>query len=110
MNYPNLTQALNQYCSYIQSVFKSNVQYRTGALRDSIKVWCDINGQSFQLHISLLDYWKYLPNPFPLKEVLSMVEPLTLVPSSSRYPLDFSSWQQRLNQAYESDVLLFLNS
>lgn len=108
MTYPNLTAALNAYAAYLQSTFKEHVQVRTGALRDSIKVWCTVNGQEYQLHIDLNHYWKYLPDPFPINSAFSLLEQTTIPNTSRRYPLDIDYWQKQLNGAFELDVQLFI--
>lgn len=109
MTYPNLSAVLNEYAAYIQTTFKSHVQVKTGSLRDSIKVWCTIDGKEYQLHVMLNHYWKYLPDPFPLKSAFSLLEEAVIPFQSQRYPFDQAYWQTRLNNAFESDIKLYLD-
>lgn len=115
MFYPNLKRALDEYCSALQSSFKSGIQVRTGALRDSIRVQCVIDDTSYSLEVSLLDYWKYLVDPLPLSEVYDKagLQPPVLntryPQSNSRYNFPFDQWSLRLNEAFELDIRAVLN-
>lgn len=115
MQYPNLTQALNDYCSALQSSLKSDIQVRTGALRDSITVSCVIDSIHYQLVISLNNYWRYLLPAAPLNLAFNILGLQPSLPSAdfdisrSRFKFDFSAWESRLNAAFESDLRAFLN-
>lgn len=115
MYYNNLRRELDSYCSFLQSTFKSNVQISSGSLRDSIRVSCLVNDREYSLSVNLNNYWRFLLNPIPVDSSFAILgidvhEP-TRFPQDSgvRYPINFSDWQVRLNSAFESDILSFLN-
>lgn len=117
MKYPSLRRALDSYCRALNSSFKRDVNVRTGALRDSIRVTCTIDGLHYEMHVSLRYYWKFLHPALPLDLVYQSVglNPPPSLPradfdhSHHRYSFDFSVWQSRLNDAYEADVRAFLS-
>lgn len=116
MEYTHLSQAMSDYCRYVQLILKSGVNIRTGALQKSIKVSCTVNGAYYQLILSANNYWRYLRNPFPIDSIfttasLSAPSVHTSFPqdSGSRYKFNFPYWQAKLNQAFELDIKQSLN-
>lgn len=117
MYYPNLRLALDRYCASLLSTFKSSVQVKTGALRDSIKVSCTVNDTEYSLTVSLNDYWKYLPQPFPWDDAFQVIGVPrsfhTSFPQSTgyqRYQFNPEQWKVILSDALEKDIRQFLNS
>lgn len=117
MKFPRLYNALNAYCRYLQSELKGSVQVRTGALRNSIKVRCEVNDQLWSMSINLNNYWKWLREPIPMDEIYDAAgipRPVypTKYPRSSglgtRYKLDLNFWQGYLDDAYKQDIMMFV--
>lgn len=121
MQYPTLRKRLDEYCSWLQSNYKGNVQVRTGALRNSIKVWCTVDGREYGLHIQLNNYWKWIPEAFPWNDVLE-INGIPRVnigyrrifgPDEKPYQRytflnELPDWQKLLNEAFEEDIINFL--
>lgn len=120
----NLRQELDNYAAYLQYSYKSRVQVKTGALRKSIKVWCVWNDSTYSLCLDMLDYWKWIPEAFNVKkaaEVAGTAQGSTNVfvdmeygsaptlhkgyyDTGRRYPINWDTWQQRLNDAFLKDI------
>lgn len=120
MYYPHLTKELGRYVRALQLSAKSAVQIKTGALQRSITVRCTVDSQEYSMSLSLNHYWRYLIQPFPWstafeaagleppEDTLHHRYPSDL--SGERYTFNFRSWEQRLNNAYEKDVVEFINN
>lgn len=122
--FPHLRAALDEYAQFLQNIYKSRVQVRTGSLRHSIKVWCEWQDQVYTLCFTMNDYYKWIPEVFPVKraaEVAGTVQNSTNVfvdmeygsaPTlhkgyydvGRRYPINWDTWQQRLNDAFLKDI------
>lgn len=109
---------LDAYCRHIQTELKTNVQVRTGALMRSITVRAVIDGEQYSLAVDLNHYWRYLPEPIPMKaifETAGQKDPDVWTryyqgDGFRRYGgLTLGYWKKALDDAYEKDILWNLN-
>lgn len=119
MLYNHLRIALDEYAAFLTYAYSSSVQVKSGALKSSIRVTAVVNDYSYSLTLSVLDYWKFIPQVFPWNraEIAAGLPPSPISLSRRaywdngiRYNVDFSHWQAYLNSAFELDVQDFLNS
>lgn len=62
--FPHLMEVLNDYADAFQELFKRKIKdgdsFATGDLYNSIKTFMRVNGETYSVEMSLLDYWIWI--------------------------------------------------
>lgn len=90
MDFENLIEVLDEYGRAVKDMYQENLVYdnavASGELLNSVKYIFQHNQSSFEVSLSLLDYWKYLENGRkagkfpPINKILDWIRVKPVIP------------------------------
>lgn len=90
MDFENLIEVLDEYGRAVKEKYQENIVYddavASGELLNSVKYIFQHNQSSFEVSLSLLDYWKYLENGRkagkfpPINKILDWIRVKPVIP------------------------------
>lgn len=128
--YDNLTRVLNEYGQYAMTAYQDSLiisqRIDSGDLLNTVSFEVEQNGESFEVSLNLMDYWKYVeygrrPHYPSIQALMNWIQVKPILPRDNkigRYGTEGSHnlegvlnssqndiWMQRIEEAFADDIL-----